>query len=134
MRRTRHRADAEEFLRALVAAPTALDAELTTDYGRIAMDPEPDQIVSTIADQVVRLRVDAGIATITLDSQHNRNALSRQLVAELGERLDEIESTAGVRVIVLTNDGPGVLRRRRSEGARRAARPTRHRWSASSNG
>ena len=58
------------------------------------------------AEQVVRLGVDAGIATITLDSQPNCNALSRQLVAELGERLDEIESTAGVRVIVLTNAGP----------------------------
>ena len=67
------------------------------------MDPDPDQIAT---DQVVRLRVDGGIATITLDSQPNRNALSRQLVAELGERLDAIESTGGVRVIVLTNEGP----------------------------
>jgi enoyl-CoA hydratase/carnithine racemase len=48
----------------------------------------------------------AGIATITLDSQHNRNALSRQLLAELGERLDEVEASPGTRVIVVTNAGP----------------------------
>ncbi len=58
------------------------------------------------ADQIVKLDVDAGIATITLDSQHNRNALSRQLVAGIGDRLDEIESTGGIRVVVLTNAGP----------------------------
>jgi len=72
------------------------------------VDPEPDQIAPhhITGDQVVRLRVDNGIATITLDSQPNRNALSRRLVAELGERLDTIEATEGVRVIVLTNEGP----------------------------
>ena len=32
--------------------------------------------------------VDGARATITLDSQHNRNALSRQLVAELFGRLE----------------------------------------------
>jgi enoyl-CoA hydratase/carnithine racemase len=66
------------------------------------VDPKPEQIT----EQVVSLRVADGIATITLDSQRNRNALSRQLVTELGERLDEIESIRGVRVIVLTNAGP----------------------------
>ena len=34
-----------------------------------------------------------GVATITLDSPHNRNALSRQLVTELFERLDTAERT-----------------------------------------
>lgn len=58
------------------------------------------------ADQIVKLSLDAGIATITLDSQHNRNALSRQLVAELGYRLDEVAAAGAVRVIVLTNAGP----------------------------
>ncbi len=45
------------------------------------------------------------IATITLDSQRNRNALSRQLLAELHRALDEAE-TAGARAIVLTHRGP----------------------------
>ena len=58
------------------------------------------------ADQVVTLRVDAGIATITLDSQPNRNALHANSSPSSASELDEIESTAGVRVIVLTNAGP----------------------------
>jgi enoyl-CoA hydratase/carnithine racemase len=66
------------------------------------VDPGPDQVT----DEIVHLDVSAGVATITLDSQLNRNALSHQLVADLGERLDAIEATDGVRVVVLTNAGP----------------------------
>jgi methylglutaconyl-CoA hydratase len=54
---------------------------------------------------VARVTVDRGIATITLDSPANRNALSRQLVAELHECLDTAEAD-GARVIVLTHAGP----------------------------
>jgi len=56
-------------------------------------------------DRVVHYEVADGIATITLDSQHNRNALSRQLLAELHQSLDEAEA-ADVRAIVLTHRGP----------------------------
>ncbi len=56
-------------------------------------------------DRVVRLEVVDGIATITLDSPHNRNALSRRLVAELAERLDEAEGSPA-RAVVLRHDGP----------------------------
>jgi len=55
--------------------------------------------------ELVRLDLDDGIATITLDSQHNRNALSRQLVSELGECLDDA-AAARSRVIVLRHEGP----------------------------
>ena len=48
---------------------------------------------------------DRGVATITLDSQHNRNALSRQLLAEAHACLDEAERL-DVRAIVLTHAGP----------------------------
>ena len=41
--------------------------------------------------ELVHLEVDGAVATITLDSPHNRNALSRQLVSELFERLDVAE-------------------------------------------
>lgn len=62
---------------------------------------------------------DRGIATITLDSQHNRNALSRQLVAEAHACLDEAER-ADARAIVLTHDGPafcaGADLKERSDG------------------
>ncbi|HET6153426.1 MAG TPA: enoyl-CoA hydratase-related protein [Marmoricola sp.] len=42
-----------------------------------------------------------GVATITLDSPHNRNALSRQLINELFERFEEAAEDDEVRVIVL---------------------------------
>jgi enoyl-CoA hydratase/carnithine racemase len=42
-----------------------------------------------------------GIATITLDSPHNRNALSRQLVTELYDGLDKAGADDDVRVILL---------------------------------
>jgi enoyl-CoA hydratase/carnithine racemase len=53
--------------------------------------------------ELVRLELADGRATITLDSQHNRNALSRQLLTELDECLD---AAAGARVIVLRHEGP----------------------------
>lgn len=51
--------------------------------------------------ELVHLEVAEGVATITLDSEHNRNALSRQLVTELGERLAAAEADAAAKVIVL---------------------------------
>lgn len=56
-------------------------------------------------DELVRLVLDRGIATITLDSQHNRNALSRRLIAELGDCLDRAEA-ADSRAVVLRHEGP----------------------------
>ena len=56
-------------------------------------------------NRVVDCSIVDGIATITLDSQHNRNALSRQLLGDLHRSLDEAE-TAEVRAIVLTHRGP----------------------------
>jgi len=69
--------------------------------------------------ELVRSERDGGRATITLDSQHNRNALSQQLVHELGECLDE---AADARVIVLRHEGPAFcagadLKERRDDGA-----------------
>jgi methylglutaconyl-CoA hydratase len=55
--------------------------------------------------RVVHHDVVDGIATITLDSQHNRNALSRQLLADLHHALDVAEDAAP-RAIVLTHVGP----------------------------
>ena len=48
---------------------------------------------------------DEGLATITLDSPHNRNALSRQLVTELVERLERAEADPGCRVVLLRSSG-----------------------------
>lgn len=45
------------------------------------------------------------VATITLDSQSNRNALSKRLVQEVHDGLDAAEA-ADVRAIVLRHEGP----------------------------
>jgi enoyl-CoA hydratase/carnithine racemase len=51
--------------------------------------------------ELVHYSAGAGVGTITLDSPHNRNALSRQLVTELFERLEEAADDDSVRVVVL---------------------------------
>jgi enoyl-CoA hydratase len=70
------------------------------------MSPPPDAAVADGSSSArVRLRVDQQIATITLESPANRNALSRQLVAELTAHLRTADTDAAVRVIVLTHSG-----------------------------
>jgi enoyl-CoA hydratase/carnithine racemase len=56
-------------------------------------------------DELVHLDVVDGVATITLDSPHNRNALSRRLVSELVAHLDAAYADPGVRVVVLRSSG-----------------------------
>ncbi|MFI5284900.1 MAG: enoyl-CoA hydratase family protein [Candidatus Dormibacteria bacterium] len=55
--------------------------------------------------ELVHLSVDGSIATVTLDSPHNRNALSRQLIAELTDRLGAASEDGAVRAVVLTHTG-----------------------------
>jgi enoyl-CoA hydratase len=57
--------------------------------------------MATLVQYDVRDRV----ATITLDSPHNRNALSAPLVAQLRDRLDAAAADAVVRAVVLTHTG-----------------------------
>jgi enoyl-CoA hydratase/carnithine racemase len=71
--------------------------------------------------RVVHLDVADEIATITLDSQHNRNALSRRLLGELHDALDGAEA-ARSRAIVLTHIGPAFcagadLKERAADGS-----------------
>ncbi len=54
---------------------------------------------------LVRYEAGVGVATVTLDSPHNRNALSARLVAELTDRLGEAGADRGVRAVVLTHTG-----------------------------
>lgn len=55
--------------------------------------------------ELVHLEIDSGVATITLDSPPNRNALSTQLRGELRDRLTTATTSDQVRVIVLTHTG-----------------------------
>jgi enoyl-CoA hydratase len=53
----------------------------------------------------VRYEVSGGAATITLDSPHNRNAISTRLVTELQAGLTSAAADPAVRAVVLTHTG-----------------------------
>lgn len=55
---------------------------------------------------LVGYTVDRGIAHVVLDSPHNRNALSRQLCADLDARLAAAAGDPAVRAVELTHNGP----------------------------
>ena len=55
--------------------------------------------------ELVRYEAGDEVATVTLDSPHNRNALSAQLVAEVSARLSEAGADRAVRAVVLTHTG-----------------------------
>jgi methylglutaconyl-CoA hydratase len=58
-----------------------------------------------MADELVHYDVIEQVATLTLDSQHNRNALSRRLVGELFDRLEQAEGDEDVKVVVIRAEG-----------------------------
>ncbi|MGH3937255.1 MAG: enoyl-CoA hydratase-related protein [Pseudonocardiaceae bacterium] len=60
----------------------------------------------TAVAKLVHLAVRSGIATITLDSPANRNALSPQLRAELLDALQRSSQDRSVRVVILDHTGP----------------------------
>src|SRR6478752_2533951 len=55
--------------------------------------------------ELVHLTVDEAVATLTLDSPHNRNALSRQLVTELFEGLERAAADPAVKVVLIRAEG-----------------------------
>jgi len=55
---------------------------------------------------LVRYEVAAGVATVTLDSPANRNALSTPLIDRLLAALAQAAADPGVRVVVLSHTGP----------------------------
>ncbi|GAA5174099.1 enoyl-CoA hydratase family protein [Pseudonocardia eucalypti] len=55
--------------------------------------------------ELVHLEIDPGVATVTLDSPANRNALSAQLRGELLGHLRTAIDSAETRVVVLTHTG-----------------------------
>ena len=76
--------------------------------------------------ELVHYRTDDNVATLILDSQHNRNALSRQLVAELLEGLDRAEADDDVKVVLIRATGPAFcsgadMTEAREDGMEKAA-------------
>lgn len=68
--------------------------------------PEPTDAGVTGNAGAVRYTVAGGVATLTMDQQHNRNALTPALLNGLADGLDNALAEDAVRVIVLTNTGP----------------------------
>jgi len=59
-----------------------------------------------VSEELVHLNVAGGVATVTLDSPANRNALSRALLAGLEDSLNAAIADEHARLIVLTGAGP----------------------------
>jgi methylglutaconyl-CoA hydratase len=57
------------------------------------------------APELVHVAMDRGVATLTLDSPHNRNALSPRLMAELSAGLRAALADDAIRVVVLSHAG-----------------------------
>jgi len=58
------------------------------------------------SESLVRVETGQGVATLTLDSPHNRNALSTPLMTQLMAALEAAEGDEAVRVVVLSHTGP----------------------------
>lgn len=59
----------------------------------------------TAQNVLVRTQTTGGVATITLDSPHNANALSTRLLTQLRTALADAMADPGIRVVVLTGAG-----------------------------
>ncbi|MCP2260833.1 methylglutaconyl-CoA hydratase [Streptoalloteichus tenebrarius] len=59
-----------------------------------------------MAEELVHYTLERGVATITLDSPHNRNALSSAVRGQLRDHLARAVEDPAVRVIVLSHTGP----------------------------
>lgn len=61
-----------------------------------------------MSESGVELRVEAGIAVLTVNRPHARNALSRKTITEFGHSVDAVASRADVRVLIVTG-GAGAF-------------------------
>ena len=80
-----------------------------------------------MSEQLVHYRIDDHVASLVLDSQHNRNALSRRLVGELLEGLDRAEADDDVKVVLIRAKGTTFcsgadMSEAREDGMEKAAR------------
>lgn len=62
--------------------------------------------MSPTSTHLVRVGTSAGVTTLTLDSPHNRNALSTPLMTQVREALAAAAAEDDVRVVVLDHTGP----------------------------
>jgi methylglutaconyl-CoA hydratase len=62
--------------------------------------------MTSVPDTLVRVSTALGVTTLTLDSPHNRNALSTALMTQLLAALAEAVTDETVRAVVLSHTGP----------------------------
>src|SRR5579875_906119 len=65
---------------------------------RMAQQSEEREVLYETAD---------GVATVTLNRPHRRNAISARMLSQLGEVLEEAEGDRSVRAVILTGAGQG---------------------------
>jgi enoyl-CoA hydratase len=64
-----------------------------------------DGAVTSIPAAVVRVERDGGVATVTLDRPDALNAITRDMLLQLGAALEELAADESVQVVVLTGEG-----------------------------
>ncbi len=57
-------------------------------------------------DLILRENADNGVCTLTLNSEANRNALSKQMLAILLENIESVSNDPAVRVVIIKAKGP----------------------------
>lgn len=65
----------------------------------------PNDSVDTTAGDAVRLDVQQGVATLTLNRPNSLNALSHEVMSTLAQRLDALQALPQLRVVVLAGNG-----------------------------
>ena len=70
------------------------------------MSPETASGETASSEDAVRYEAAAGVATLTMDQPHNRNALTAALLNGLADGLAAAAADPAVRIVVLTHTGP----------------------------
>lgn len=76
---------------------------------------------TAVSEDAVRYEVAAGVATLTMDQPHNRNALTAALLNGLADGLAAAVADPAVRIVVLTHTGPAFCAGADLSGGGRAA-------------
>ena len=54
----------------------------------------------------LRLQIEGGVATLTMNRPDRRNAMNRAMLHGLVERMDALDKNPDVRVVVIRGEGP----------------------------
>lgn len=89
------------------AAPTGPDPAPTGPDPAPIREPAPDRRRAVGLVRLADQGPDAGIRVLTLDRPHRLNAMDRELVELLHERIGELRADDDARVVILTGAGRG---------------------------